>query len=192
MIPVLCRSVHEADLPGVIALDHLCFDGLWSEDAYRREIASPNSDLLLLETAYKSQVAHPRSPLPPMGLACSWAILDEAHITLLGIHPDYRGRGLGRWLLLMLLKTARHRGLTRATLEVRQSNQAAQKLYLQYGFQIAGERRNYYNNGESALILWLSGIQTPDFETMLSAQHERLTQQLLTHQIEITVRGFPS
>ncbi|WP_225913926.1 GNAT family N-acetyltransferase [Leptolyngbya ohadii] len=36
-------------LPAVVELDRRCLGGLWSLDGYRREIESPNSDLLVLK-----------------------------------------------------------------------------------------------------------------------------------------------
>lgn len=168
------------DLPDVMTLDHRCFGGLWSENAYKREIASPNSDLLLLEA-----IATPDTPASIIGIGCSWAILEEAHITILGIEPAYQGQGLGQWLLTGLLTAAGDRGLTHATLEVRQSNQKAQTLYKKFGFRIAGERRKYYANGENALILWRSGLQYPDFSEFLRHQRERLSERLLIANVQI-------
>jgi len=113
-------------LPEVAALDRICFGGLWSVEGYRQELNNPNSDLLALSIAPDCQI---------IGISCAWSILDESHITLLGIHPQYRDQGLGQILLLQLLQKARKRGLKRATLEVRESNQIALYLYKKFGFQ---------------------------------------------------------
>jgi ribosomal-protein-alanine N-acetyltransferase len=169
---VLCRPVTPSDLANVVALDHRCFGGLWNEAGYSREITSPNSDLLVLETQAQERLSH------IIGIGCLWAILDEAHITLLGIDAPYQRRGLGRWLLIHLLLAAGDRGLTHATLEVRQSNQAALALYESLGFRVAGERRRYYADDESALILWRSDLQNPAFLTELQAQQQQLIQTL--------------
>lgn len=146
-------------LPQVVILDQLCFGGLWTKDGYQRELESPNSDLLgvwELEGEGEEKL---------IGLGCLWAILDEAHITILGVHPAYRGQGLGRALLWSLLNSARQRGLAWATLEVRVSNQAALSLYTQFGFKEAGRRKGYYQDtGEDALILWRNGIQLDEFQ----------------------------
>lgn len=150
-------------LDDIVALDQQCFGGLWTREGYQRELLSPNSYLLGLKIPVNSQdttfpLSQESSRL--IGIGCFWAILEEAHITILGIHPDYRGKGLGRLLLQELLAEAVRWGLERATLEVRESNVGAIALYQKFGFKIAGNRKKYYANPpEDALILWRSDMQ---------------------------------
>ena len=179
MMPLHCRPLATADLPAVLVLDQACFGGLWSPDGYQRELDSPNSDLLILETSVTDSSLRNTSTL--VGIGCLWAILDEAHITLLGIAPNQRRQGLGQWLLIKLLGCARDRGLTHATLEVRQSNQSAQALYKMLGFRVAGERRHYYSDGENALILWRHGLQDTQFGLALQTWTDHLTSKLHQH-----------
>lgn len=123
----------------------------------------------------------PLAPSEPqvLGFGCSWAILDEAHITLLAVAPSYQRQGLGKWLLLQLLQGACDRGLQRATLEVRVSNLIALKLYESLGFKIAGQRRRYYTDGEDALILWQSGLQSPGWQTQLQHWQQQSDRHLM-------------
>jgi [ribosomal protein S18]-alanine N-acetyltransferase len=142
-------------LPAAVELDRLCFGQLWTIEAYQRELNSPNSDVL---------------------------ILDEAHITILAVHPAAQRQGWGQVLLWALLSCAYGRGLARATLEVRASNLGALSLYQKFGFQTAGRRRRYYQDtGEDALILWLGGMQHPNFgQTLASWQQEILARLALS------------
>jgi [ribosomal protein S18]-alanine N-acetyltransferase len=138
------------DLHTIMTLDRLCFGGLWSEDTYRREFASENSHFMAVKSSADNTI---------VGFGCFWAILDEAHITLLGIHPDYRQRGLGKSLLFALLKLARSIEMARATLEVRATNQIAIDLYQRSGFKVAGTRKKYYQNPtEDGLVMWLGRL----------------------------------
>ncbi len=114
-----------------------------------------------------------------LGFGCFWGILDEAHITILGVHPDYQGQGLGQALLLSLLQVARQQGLEWATLEVRVSNVAARSLYSKFGFQEAGRRPHYYpDTGEDALLLWRGGLQHPEFANLLWEWQQAAAERL--------------
>ena len=180
----LALSLLTADLlPEAVALDRQCLGGLWTLDGYQRELESPNSDLLVLQP---QQILHPQQASPDfqsplIGIACLWAILEEAHITVLAIAPQYRHQGLGQALLYALLASAHQRGLEWATLEVRASNLGAIALYQKFGFQEVGKRRNYYQDGdqnEDALILWRKGLQHPEFIQTLKAWQEKIEEQL--------------
>ncbi len=164
LLDLKLKSLTLNDLTAILELDQACFGGLWTMDGYQRELNSPNSELLgLFSPVYGSKL---------LGMGCFWAILEEAHITILAIHPQYHRQGLGQALLYSLLQTASDRGLERATLEVRASNLAAISLYEKFGFKIAGRRRGYYqDNGEDALVLWLSDLQSPQFAETLENWH---------------------
>ncbi|MFN6565977.1 ribosomal protein S18-alanine N-acetyltransferase [Dendronalium sp. ChiSLP03b] len=159
------------DVSAILELDAACFGGLWTLEGYQRELASPNSDLLGLFSPFATAKL--------LGMGCFWSILEEAHITILAVHPQYHRQGLGQALLYSLLKTASDRGLERATLEVRTSNLAAISLYQKFGFKTAGRRRRYYqDNGEDALILWLSDLQQPKFQKTLADWHNIVSEHL--------------
>ena len=146
------------EIESLVILDRLCFGGLWSIDSYRRELTNENSHFLGISVAKDLEPA--TSGI--IGFGCFWAILDEAHITLLGIHPQYQRQGLGKLLLSALLDKARTIEMARATLEVRASNQGAIDLYEKYDFQIVGRRKKYYqDNDEDGVIMWRGGLQHP-------------------------------
>ena len=201
-------------LNSAVELDRLCFGGLWTIEGYRRELDSPNSDLLGLwmwetedsESAHNQAGMHhppllpiragtgtpplqvragthhpPPLQVPPtlIGLGCLWAILEEAHITILAIDPRFQGQGLGQALLWALLKSANQRQLERATLEVRESNLAAVSLYKKFGFKEAGRRKRYYEDtGEDALVMWCSGLEKPEFQEYLAVEEREMRDRL--------------
>ena len=112
-------------------------------------------------------------------MGCFWAILDEAHITLLAVHPQYQRQGLGQAMLLALLVAASDRGLERATLEVRASNHSALSLYQKFGFKLAGRRRRYYKDtNEDGLILWRGDLQQPEFQSTLATWYKIVRDRL--------------
>ena len=123
-----------------------------------------------------------------LGLGCLWAILDEAHITIVAVHPHYQRLGFGQTLLIALLQFAHQRGLERATLEVRISNQSAINLYQKFDFREAGRRKRYYpDTGEDASILWRGGLQHPNFPTLLINWQTQICDRLHANHWTLTV-----
>jgi [ribosomal protein S18]-alanine N-acetyltransferase len=164
-LDVTINPVDVIDIDAILSLDRSCFGGLWSIDSYRRELANENSHFLAI-TVDRSLEPETQGII---GFGCFWAILDEAHITLLGVHPRYQGRGLGQLLLCALLDRAREIEMARATLEVRDSNRSAIHIYEKYGFQTVGRRKKYYqDNDEDGIIMWRGGLQHPYFPQELN------------------------
>ena len=160
----------------ILALDQLCLGGLWTAEAYLREIDSPNSTLIILQLRDDQFES---DEVQIIGMGCLWSIVEEAHITLLGIHPDYRRQGLGQLLLFTLLEDAIARQLKWATLEVNENNIAAIELYQKLGFQVAGKRKGYYQpTGDDALVLWLKGMEQQEFKLDLAQWQEQLCDRL--------------
>ncbi|HZK24540.1 MAG TPA: ribosomal protein S18-alanine N-acetyltransferase [Oscillospiraceae bacterium] len=110
-----------------------------------------------------------------VGYAGIWVILDEAHITTLAVRPSFQGQGLGRQLLEHLIAEAAIKGAKRMTLEVRVSNEIAQRLYKKYGFVACGVRPNYYPD-EDALIMWLERLPVNTDKAETSGEQQAIKQ----------------
>jgi ribosomal protein S18 acetylase RimI-like enzyme len=64
---------------------------------------------------------------------------DEAHLRMLGVSPEQRGRGIGRRLVIACIEVARQRGKRRLTLDTSPLMTTARQLYTSMGFAPAGE-----------------------------------------------------
>jgi len=97
-----------------------------------------------------------------LGYAGVHVVLDEGHITNVCVGETFRRQGVGRELLKVYLRYG-DAHLATLDLEVRQSNEAAVKLYEGLGFEIAGRRPNYYTEpSEDGYImrkLWDRGTE---------------------------------
>jgi ribosomal-protein-alanine N-acetyltransferase len=83
-----------------------------------------------------------------------WMKNKEVHITNLCVSSDYQREGLATFLIELIAKIAKEKGLEIYTLEVRVSNQNAIRLYKRREFAVVGERTGYYkDNGEDALLM---------------------------------------
>ena len=147
--PYFLRAMELADLDAVMAIDRLSFPTPTKLSLFQYELES--NDLAHYQLLGAAETA--------VGFAGHWLLADECHISTIAVHPDWRRRGLGELLLLNILFLANEQAAQLATLEVRQSNQAAQALYCQYQFEIVGERRRYYRDtGEDALIMTVGAL----------------------------------
>ena len=121
----------------------------------------------------------PAPRLPLVGYAGLWLMVDEAHVTTIGVNPAYRGQGVGELLFLGLVDISREMKAMRMTLEVRVSNTSAQALYRKYGLEVAGMRKRYYSdNGEDAYIMWSEPLNSPQFEERITTLRGQLAARL--------------
>ena len=97
----------------------------------------------------------------------------DAHITNISTHPSWQGRGIATELMLDLCDLSIQSECTAMTLEVRASNDVAQRLYRRFGFVPAGVRKKYYENTDDAIIMWAHGVDTPEFMERISLIESR-------------------
>ncbi|MCC7021560.1 MAG: ribosomal protein S18-alanine N-acetyltransferase [Thermomicrobiales bacterium] len=114
-----------------------------------------------------------------IGFAGMWLAFDEAHVTTIGVAPEYRGHGLGELLFLAMIDEAIARGANWLTLEVRVSNASAQALYRKYHFTVHGTRKRYYSdNNEDALIMWSPALHDAAFRADIERRRAALAKRL--------------
>jgi ribosomal-protein-alanine N-acetyltransferase len=142
---VIERLVDPTDLVGVLEVEEASFNNPTTREWYESELQRPDVCFVYVVRTPAHRVA---------GFCAFWRVADQIHINNLAIRPELRGRGLGRQLLARVLADAERLGAPHATLEVRRSNAAAQRLYQGAGFRLAGVRTSYYTQPiEDALIL---------------------------------------
>ncbi len=188
------------DVPEVSRVERRCFSNAWPQSAYRRELNNTNNNYYIVmrpQDTHAEELAAQEQrgsrgllpfrrrtpndpPAPPIiGFAGMWIMLDEAHITTIGVAPEFRGQGLGELLLIDLHEEALRRGAEWLTLEVRVSNDTAQSLYQKYGFTRQGIRRRYYSdNGEDAYIMWSPSINDPESVARLAGLKAALAERM--------------
>lgn len=127
----------------------------------------------------EARSAEQREPAPVVGYGGFWLMVDEAHISTIASHPQWRGRGIGELLLMTMVDGAVEMGARFVTLEVRVSNAVAQALYRKYDFEQVGIRRGYYSdNREDALIMTTPRITTDKFRLRFQELKASLFERL--------------
>ena len=139
------RALTEADIPAIEAIEATAFYDAWNENMLRNELDNALTTYVVMESEGKI-----------IGYAGFWLVAGEAQVTRVAVLEELRGLGLGTRLTATLVNKAWELGAEAVTLEVRESNLAAQKAYLTCGFASEGIRPNYYeDNHENAVIMWL-------------------------------------
>lgn len=131
------------DVDEVAAIDRICFTVPWSRNSFVDEINNKLAIYFLAKTEQKI-----------VGYCGFWNVAGEGDITNIAVLPQYRRQGVASRMMEEVIRCALSLGLSVLTLEVRESNQAAQKLYERYGFRKLGVRKRYYSdNREDAWIM---------------------------------------
>ncbi len=93
---------------------------------------------------------------------------EDAHVTTIAVDPRWHRQQIGSRLLVNIAHDARARGARHLTLEVRVSNEPAQRMYRRFGFRPAGVRKGYYvETNEDALVMWADDIDDPAYAERL-------------------------
>ena len=144
MEKVIIRDMSEHDLDSVCLLEAICDPVPWSVNALRYELE--NKESVLKVTLFNNKI---------IGYACIRTLLDVTHVMKVAVLPEHRGNGVGGILLRDSLNTlhAQQPDVKDVTLEVRESNSAALRLYDNFGFIKTGIRKNYYKNPEENGII---------------------------------------
>jgi len=200
-LPLVVEPMRLAHIPAIMEIERASFTLPWPESAYHYELTQndlahyyvlgprlsspspvrPTGWRRLWQTLRPNpdrDVAEAGSPIV-WSYGGFWLMYDEAHISTLGVRPEWRGWGWGELLLLTMLEEAHRLGARVATLEVRVSNMPAQSLYLKYRFEQVGRRKGYYaDNREDALIMTTPALAAPDYQALMAARRGDLLRHL--------------
>jgi ribosomal-protein-alanine N-acetyltransferase len=145
---LVLRPMQREDLAAVLEIERRSFAQPWSRAFFDKEMATPFARLVVA-----IEDGEPR-PLV-VGYTCRWRVTDEVHLLNVAVHPERRGRGLGRFLLEGIIDEAEECGARVIFLEVRAGNVVARRLYRRLGFRDLGIRRAYYGPGQDAIVMEL-------------------------------------
>lgn len=139
--------MRDEDLEAVLEIESASFSRPWTRRHFIDEMASPFG-YPTVALAADATVA---------GYLCLKQVLDEAEILDVAVSSSLRGRGIGRILVESAVEEARSRGAVTVGLEVRVGNYEAITLYARLGFREIGRRKQYYDNGEDAIVMECQG-----------------------------------
>lgn len=137
-------DVCESMLDEIESLEKRCFTPPWTVKQLKTQLNPGHIFIAAIES----------------GRVCGYVglqyVLDEGYISNIAVLPEMRRRGIADALLFELEQRSRELSLAFATLEVRESNAAARRLYEKHGFVQVGIRKNYYAQPrENAVLMTL-------------------------------------
>ncbi len=142
-VPIVVAPMAREHVGGVVSIERAVFPSPWSRASFEREC---------LNEGAASWVALAGDRV--VGYVVSWVVCDELHIGNIAVAPAEQGRGVGKALLDHALREAGRRGATLATLEARESNVRAIRLYEHFAFRPVAIRKRYYaDSGEDAIVM---------------------------------------
>ena len=137
------QKLSEAYLDAIAKLDKECFTLNWSRALFDSELKNPNAYYIIALCGDEL-----------VGYCGIQSVAGEGSITNIAVLPGYRNCGIASMLLEKIISYGNETNLDFITLEVRESNVGAIKLYEKFGFEMVGARKNYYSdNKETALLM---------------------------------------
>lgn len=135
-----------SDSKAMAVIEEETFSDPWSEESFFKEATEKDHIYLVVENS-GDLIAY-------CGM---WNIAGEGYITNVCVKKEKRRQGIGKLMLEALLEEAKLCKVEAVTLEVRESNESAIKLYEQLGFKSVGKRKDFYAHPtENAVIMWLN------------------------------------
>ena len=136
-------EMREEHIGAIAGLEKICFSEPWSENSLREEIENPDAFFIAAVTDDGSVA----------GYAGMHISVDGSYVDNIAVFPEYRKSGVGEALTRALIWKALSAGEF-ITLEVRESNLPAVRLYEKLGFEPVGKRRNFYSSPREDAVIY--------------------------------------
>jgi ribosomal-protein-alanine N-acetyltransferase len=131
-----------ADVREVHALEQRSFPSPWRREFFASEITNDGRYNLVAR----------RGGAVAGYLFAMW-FADEMHVNKIAVDESLRRQGIALALMQRCLGFAAEHGVTSISLEVRRSNDEAQRFYTFLGFEAEYIRNGYYPDGEAAVVM---------------------------------------
>jgi len=137
------RRALDHDLEGIYEIEKASFSTPWQFDSLLYDVCISPVSVYVVALAEGKII----------GFCGVHVVVDECHINNVAVLQRYRRCGVGQGLIDTILQLTEN-AVTTYSLEVRQNNIGAIRLYEKFGFVQKGLRKNYYpDTQEDALIM---------------------------------------
>lgn len=144
----MIRRMEPSDLEQTAELERVCFTERWSYSLLEAGLHSPYDVYYVVEKDGRI-----------LGYCCLRLLAGEGEIQRIAVLPEFRRMGVARKMMEAMVNYAIRNQAYAVSLEVRESNFAARRLYESFGFAAEAVRKGYYHNpSEDAVIMWRRGL----------------------------------
>lgn len=141
---VALRPMRWWHIEPVRTIEQQVFDEPWSAEQFWSELAG---------VPVRRHYVVAQDAETVLGYAGMAVTDDTADVMTVAVAPQARRRGVGRAMMLDLLRLAARGRVREVLLEVRADNDAALALYRSLGFTHLSRRRDYYGPGADGLLM---------------------------------------
>ncbi len=145
MKPIEIHKSKESELQAIAMLEAACFHDPWplEQVIYERK---ENPTANLYSAVIDDEV---------VGYIDFFITFDSASIARICVANEYRRNGIAKALIDKMVDVCKKQEepVDNITLEVRESNEAAIKLYEKNGFEYITKKKMYYSDGEDAIYM---------------------------------------
>ncbi len=129
-------KAQDSHLDDLLDLERHVYHGQtpWNRFSFKSELKKHHNSLYLVAYDGSALVAFVGARFTP----------EDGHITNVAVRPEYQHRGIGTFLVAMMIDYAKQNDCGQMSLEVRIDNKGAQKVYEKLGFTVHKVRENYY------------------------------------------------
>ncbi len=140
---VTLREIQSSDSALLAETERVCFSAAWSET----DVAS-----VCARTDFCGALAFEEEKA--VGYVLGTSLFETAEVLRIAVLPAFRGKHYGGKLLDCFFELVKTKGAERVFLEVREDNAPAIRLYQGRGFVASRTRKNYYEDGATAVEMY--------------------------------------
>ena len=137
-------SVSHEHLEQILTIEQSSFSKPWSEYHFKSDL----NNKISVNWACLNNIE-------VTGYLFGWHVMDEYHLNNIAVGKQFRQNGTAIQLLKHMISYSNDVKVSSVFLEVSSSNLPAHKLYKKMGFEIQGERKDYYTKGDDAILYTL-------------------------------------
>ena len=147
MNTVSTRPAVDEDFDQIVKVEQQSYPEPWTLKHFKDEMEKGYSRVLVLTDDETDSLI--------LGYIVYWVQAEGASLLNVTVTPSWRNLGFAKRLMYVMINEIVRDEIPKIVLEVRSTNTSAIKLYERIGFQKTHERKNFYSNGETALVMEL-------------------------------------